>query len=189
MIQYRNPEIKDIHPIINLELECMEELKTTIGAEFPLFDKSWNNEVSLLSIIEGGAGVSVIAADDDYTGANKIIGAIIALDDEYEENGEYKTLTIMNIFVNKEYRKLGIGHHLLEMAEEWAKENRYIEIQTKVYTPNDEAISLLDSANIRPIAQYRLKILDNEKYLSEKDEEFIQYYEDQFARAKRQRTR
>lgn len=176
MIVYRNAEIKDIKKIIALEIECMEELKANIGNEFPIFDETRNNESSLVSIIEGGCGSSIIAEEDDY-GNKKIVGAIIGLDKNYDNEQEIKDiLTIMNMFVDINYRKQGIGTKLLEMVEEWAKEQNYIELQTLIYVPNSIIQNMTKKLGMIEIYEGRKKILDQKKYNDKKEGETIEYY-------------
>jgi len=178
MIQFRNAEIRDINKIVKLEVECMEELKERIGTEFPIFDEKRNNETSLVSIIEGECGVSIIAEENEINGSVKIVGAIIALDKDLKtkEEDDHNTLTIRNMFVDRNYRKQGIAHKLLELTENWANEHKYVEITTFVYTPNIEIQRILNQFGIQQINEGRKKVIDQKKYAELKNQEILDYY-------------
>lgn len=175
-IVYRNAEIKDIKRIVGLEIECMGELKAEIGGEFPVFDETRNNESNLISVVEGGWGVAMVAEDDDF-GTKRLVGAVIAIDRDFDADSDDRNiLTLTNLFVDGAYRRQGIARRLLEEVEGWAMEQGYIELQTLMYTPNPAMSHILDKAGMTVIFEGKKKILDPEKYKALKAREEIEYY-------------
>ena len=178
MFVYRDAEIKDINKIVKLEIECMEELQDRIGSEFPIFDERKNNEASLISIIEGECGVSIVAEESEIDGSAGLVGAVIALDKDLRsgEDEEHATLVLRNLFVAEDYRKRGIAHKLMEMVVEWATGKGYFELETLVYTPNPEIQGILSQFGVDQIFEGRKKVLDKAKYDAEKEKELNSHY-------------
>jgi len=178
MTLYHNAEIKDINRVVKLEIECMEELQDRIGSEFPVFDERKNNEASLVSIIEGECGVSIIAEETEIDGSVRLVGAAIALDKDLRtiEDGEFTTLVLRNLFVDRNYRNRGIAHKLLEMIVEWATGKGYIEFETFVYTPNPEIQGILSQFGVDQVFEGRKRVLDKAKYDALKEKELNDHY-------------
>jgi GNAT superfamily N-acetyltransferase len=178
MTLYRNAEIKDINKVVKLEIECMEELQDRIGSEFPVFDERKNNEASLVSIIEGECGVSIIAEETEIDGSVRLVGAAIALDKDLRtiEDGEFTTLVLRNLFVDRNYRNRGIAHKLLEMIVEWATGKGYIDLETFVYTPNPEIQGILSQFGVDQVVEERKRVLDKAKYDAQKERELDNRY-------------
>lgn len=49
---------------------------------------------------------------------------------------------ILNLYVSKEFRGRGIGTHLMDKAEGWARENQYQQIRLSVAFHNANAVGL-----------------------------------------------
>jgi GNAT superfamily N-acetyltransferase len=86
------------------------------------------------------------------------------------------TLVINNLFVDKNYRKQGIAHKLIEMIEDWATKKEYSQIETTVYTPNTDAQSILNQFHIQQVFEVRKKIVNRQKYDEIREKELIEYY-------------
>jgi GNAT superfamily N-acetyltransferase len=155
------PEIKDLNKVISLEIECMGELRTEIGGEFPVFDERHNDEANLLAIIEGNCGCAFLAEDLVEYEKGKIAGAIVAIDEDMKtaDETEHNKLFIASIFVDAAYRDQGIGSKLVELLQEWARVHNYKGIKTSVYTPNEKIENMLAGNSYRLVSEVREKSL------------------------------
>ncbi len=93
---------------------------------------------------------------------DKPIGYIMAY--KHKENPNYNGnfVTIMNLFIKEEYRKLGIGNKLISNVEIWAKTlfgDCFIELDC--FIDNKTAIDFYTKQNYKPIRiKMRKKIQD-----------------------------
>jgi GNAT superfamily N-acetyltransferase len=161
MIDYRSAGYRDINTIVNMEIENMKALREEIGGEFPEYDERHNDEPALVSIIEGNCGYAVVAEASEGYGDNRIVGALIALDEDLKvaDEEEHDGLVIRNLFVDKEYRRAGIATSMLAMAEEWALAHNYRGMRATINTPNEAASTLFEGHGISTIAETRWKNL------------------------------
>ncbi len=81
----------------------------------------------------------------------KVIGDSIS----YEESN---SLYVWILGVIKEYRGKGVGSHLYELNEEYAKEKEYKSVNMKIYTISQEMIKVAESRGYK-----KIKVVKNEE--------------------------
>ncbi len=163
MIVYRDAEIRDLNPILELETQCYDQAEAEESAQ-EARPRSGNNEANLVSIIEGRCGCAIVAIDEDIRGHARIVGAVIALDHELKawDEPDHEILDLISLFVHGEYRRQGIGHKLVELADAWARAREYRYLQGVVYLPNEGLRRLLSTQGLEPRFELRRKTV-NEK--------------------------
>lgn len=81
----------------------------------------------------------------------KIVGYVAAYKNA-PKNSKECFVTIMNIFVKVEFRKMGIGNLLIKQVQEWAKEKFSISIiELDCYINNKSAMDFYSKLDFKPI--------------------------------------
>ncbi len=103
------------------------------------------------SIIENNAEDIYIAADD-----NVIIGLIHIAEEQtppFDCLIQYKYSTIIDLFIDENYRKKGIGSLLLESAIQWSKARNLNYIELNVLAENENGIQFYNHKEFKTVSQ------------------------------------
>jgi len=109
----------------------MEQFGKSLEAEREYISKSGRNNNLLL------VGVA---------GDNQIIGILEAIQSDGGQRPETAHALNIGLHLKEEFRGLGIGSHMLQYTEEWAREHEFRQLETSVFTTNKRSLNLFRKA-------------------------------------------
>jgi RimJ/RimL family protein N-acetyltransferase len=120
--------------------------------------RAWYNE-----FVEIG-NICIVAEDPDLKSPNNVVSQVTIEDIQWEASPH---VAVLGVIVRNEYRKVGLGYHLIQFAVNEAKKNRKKKIILSTISSNIDAIRVYEKLGFERIGVRKKHFFMNGEYADE----------------------
>lgn len=160
-IYLRLIEKGDLEGIWNNFNEVVEE-KIYLPVYTPVLNQweknSWYKDLIQLN------NFCIVAVDDKQSSPGKIVGQLTIEHPQWEAA---KHVGVLGIIVQKKYRNLGLGYHLIELGKEIAIKRGKKKLILSTFATNDHGMNLYEKCGFKIAGTYEKQYFIDENYVNE----------------------